>query len=346
MTLQVDTAVRTLSRGAIAKDADPLVIDRLADVQKFLGHELSAVEDAIERLLVDGPEPAVAAAQHLVSRGGKRVRPIALILAARCFPGAAVDDKAMTEMAAVVELVHSATLLHDDVVDEGAERRGAITSRRVYGNGVSVLSGDLLLVNALERTRLVAPSLLPALIGTLRRLVDGEIIQLRGRTELDASEETYLRVLSDKTASLFSLATQAGARLAGANQQATDALGIFGEQLGVAFQLIDDVIDYTGEKTGKALFADLTEGKLTLPLVLAIERDPSLLELVKVIHSGDSRPIEEVSRRVIGSGSCDVVRQRAHQATRDAIAALGVLPASPAVRILELVAREMTQRVA
>ena len=249
-------------------------------------------------------------------------------------------------MAAVVELVHSATLLHDDVVDEGMERRGFPTSRRLFGNGVSVLSGDLLLVNALERTRHAAPELLGDLIGTLRRLVDGEIIQLRGRTELDFSEATYYRVLRDKTASLFSFAARAGASMAGASTTAQEALGRFGESLGVAFQLVDDVIDYSGQQTGKALFADLTEGKMTLPLVLGIERDPGLGLLVQAIHRGDEGPVAEVSSRVVASGACDEVRQRAGAFTAQARAALEKIPLSPARQLLEIVAIEMTSRSA
>ncbi len=365
MTLQIDTAVSALSGGARARGADPRVLGRLADVQSFLGHELAEVERCIETAVSDGPEPAVSAARHLVARGGKRVRPLALLLAARCFPFArgpqpAVRESgireglrapesltaALREMAAVVELVHSATLLHDDVVDDGAERRGAVTSRRLFGNGVSVLSGDLLLVNALERTQRAAPELVPEVISTLRRLVDGEIVQLRGRTELDVSEETYFRILEDKTASLFSLSTRAGATLAGASAPGQASLGRFGEQLGVAFQLVDDVIDYAGQATGKALFADLTEGKMTLPLVLAIELDPGLRELVARIHGGDPGPVSEVSRRVVASGSCDEVRRRARQATEDALTALSEIEQTPASRFLEVVARELTQRVA
>ncbi len=346
MTLQIETAVTALTDGAKAKNSDQRVTDRLADVQTFLGEDLAEVETALEALVRDGLDPAVSAARHLVARGGKRIRPLALLLSARCFSPQAASQAHLVEMAAVVELVHSATLLHDDVVDEGLARRGAVTSRRVYGNGVSVLSGDLLLINALERTRSVAPELLGDLIATLRRLVDGEIIQLRGRTELDVSEETYQRILQDKTASLFALATRAGAAMAGATPSEQQSMARFGEALGVAFQLVDDVIDYAGQETGKELFADLAEGKMTLPLVLAIERDPELRPLVLAIHQGDDRPVEEVSRRVIASGSCEIVRKRAREATDLALAALSELPRSPAGRLLEVVAQEMASRAA
>jgi octaprenyl-diphosphate synthase len=343
MTLQLETAVSVLERGAQAKKADPRLEKRLSDVQSFLAEDLFAVERALSEAVSDGVEPGVSAARHLVAQGGKRVRPVSVLLAGRCF---GKSGRAFVEMGAVVELIHSATLLHDDVVDEGLERRGVPTSRRLYGNGVSVLSGDLLLVNALERTQTHAPELLSDLISTLRRLVDGEIIQLRGRTELDLSEATYYRILSDKTASLFSLATRAGAVLAGASEEQCRALSQFGEALGIAFQLVDDVIDYAGHETGKAMFADLVEGKLTLPLVLAIERDPGLADLVRKIHDGDASPVAEVSRRVIASGACDEVRRRAKAYADQAQAALSVLPNVPARALLEVVALEMTKRLA
>jgi octaprenyl-diphosphate synthase len=348
MTLQFDAALGALSKGGSARSAGDRFQARLDDLQRFLGTELSAVEAAIASVVADGQEPAVAAAQHLVSRGGKRVRPVALLLAARCFAANRADQpsrsEALVQMAAVVELVHSATLLHDDVVDEGMERRGAATSRRLFGNGVSVLSGDLLLVNALDRTRRVAPELLDELIGTLRRLVDGEVIQLRGRTELDVSEATYERILMDKTASLFALATRSGARLAGADAQQESYLAHFGEQLGVAFQLVDDVIDYEGQTSGKNLFADLLDGKLTLPLVLALQRDEGLLPLVRSIHAGEDLHVAEVSARVLSSGSCDEVRKRAREFTKSALSSLDKVPPSPARELLRLVAQEMTRR--
>lgn len=342
MTLQLSTAVTALQTGAVARQAGELVERRLSDVQRFLSEDLARVEQSLHEMVSMGPEPAVAAARHLVARGGKRVRPITLLLAAKCF--GSTDAKAFSELAAVVELAHSATLLHDDVIDEGMERRGAPTSRRVYGNGISVLSGDLLLVNALSRTQDAAPALVPELISTLRRLVEGEIIQLRGRTELDVSEATYERILKDKTASLFAFSCRAGGLLAGASDEQGDALAAFGEGIGIAFQLVDDVIDYDGSESGKTLFADLLEGKLTLPLVLAIQKDASLKALVARIHGGDESVVGEVSRRVVASRSCDEVRARAKNYTAGAIEALRQLPESPAKQLLQIVALEMAKR--
>ncbi len=343
MPLPLEDSVQSLTRSAAVHRVDPLLEERLGAVQALLGDDLAWVEDALAEAAGDGPEPANHAARHLVCLGGKRVRPMALMLSAACFGSI---PPAARQLAVVCELVHSATLLHDDVIDDGDERRGAPTARRVWGNGISVLSGDLLLVHALSRTLEHAPLLMPDLVETLRRLVEGEIIQLRGRTELDVSAETYERVLRGKTASLFGWATRSGARLAGATPAVERQLLEFGEQLGIAFQLVDDVIDYSGTASGKTLFADLSEGKLTLPLVLAVERLPELVAPISLIHAGDLEPVAHVSRMVIESGACDEVRRRAKEHTRSAVAALERVPDCPARSLLQGVAFELATRAA
>jgi octaprenyl-diphosphate synthase len=266
---------------------------------------------------------------------------MALLLSAACFgevPAAAL------EMALVAELIHTATLLHDDVIDDGTERRGAATARMLWGNAVSVLGGDLLLVEALQRTAAAAPDVLESLFATLRSLVDGEIIQLRGRAELDVSRETYDSVLRGKTASLFRWATSTGARLAGASEKDQERLGTFGELVGMAFQLVDDALDYTSEVTRKTALADLRDGKMTLPLVLAIERRPDLIELVRSIHAGDDEPLAEVRQRVLETGACDDVRRLAAENTTRALTVLAGVPQSPARTLLENVVAELADR--
>jgi octaprenyl-diphosphate synthase len=243
-------------------------------------------------------------------------------------------------------LVHSATLLHDDVVDEGMERRGVSTSRLVWGNAISVLGGDLLLTHALQRTQQHAPEIMPDLITTLRRLVDGEIVQLRGRSELDVSEATYERILRDKTASLFAWSTRTGARLAGASLDDQERLAGFGERLGIAFQLVDDLLDYSGANTGKTLLTDLREGKLTLPLVLAVARMPELVQPLKRIYAGDGESVTLVSRAVVESGACEEVRRRAEGHTRSAVEALSSVRPGPARVLLESVAQQLAARAA
>ena len=339
----LDAAVSTLVASSNITEAGPRVSDRLATIQALLADDLAWVEGGLREVCGDGPQPAVDAARHLVLRGGKRVRPMALLLAAACF---GPIPSAGRELALVSELVHSATLLHDDVIDDGMDRRGTKAARILWGNAVSVLSGDLLLVHALERTQRFAPDAMPGLIDTLRRLVDGEIIQLRGRAELDVSEATYERILRDKTASLFDWSTRTGARIAGAIPADQERLGRFGEMLGFAFQLVDDVLDYSGTSSGKTLLTDLQEGKLTLPLVLAVARMPELVGPLRRIHSGDREAVPLVSRAVVESGACDEVRRRAIDCTRQAVDALSDVAPSPARSVLEHVARELAERVA
>ncbi|HEX3775478.1 MAG TPA: polyprenyl synthetase family protein, partial [Polyangiaceae bacterium] len=336
-------AADILGRAAEAQEVDARVNQRMATVQDILRDDLAWIEASLASAVEEGEVPATHAARHLVTRGGKRVRPIALLLSAACFGRISL---AAREMAAVAELVHSATLLHDDVVDEGMERRGAPTSRLSWGNAVSVLGGDLLLVHALSRTQTHAPEVMPDLIATLRRLVDGEIIQLRGRSELDVSEATYERILRDKTASLFAWSTRTGARLAGAGSEEQERMAGFGERLGIAFQLVDDVLDYSGADTGKTLFSDLREGKLTLPLVLAVARMPELVQPLKRIYAGDREPVALVSRAVVESGACDEVRRRASEHTHAAVDALARVKPGPARVLLEAVAEQLAARAA
>lgn len=340
---KIAEALDELRHSAAHLTSDPHLLERLVAVHDIVGDDLVWVDEALESLSAEGLRPATDAAQHLVKRGGKRVRPQAVLLAAACF--GPVPPAART-IALVSELIHSATLLHDDVTDDGRERRGVPAARLVYGNAVSVLSGDLLLVHALERTWSDVPELMNDLLITLRDLVDGEVLQLRGRSKLDVSEATYDRILRGKTASLFAWSTRSGARVAGAGPEALSAAARFGELMGIAFQLVDDVLDYTGSDTGKGSLVDLREGKVTLPLVLAAQGNPKLFDTLRRIHGGDLDAVPAAARMVIESGACLQVRERALAVTDRAIETLTSLPVSPARRLLEDVARELARRAA
>jgi octaprenyl-diphosphate synthase len=340
---ELDAAAATLGDAARLKAPGERAERRLTELQALFSEDLAWVERGLASAAESGPRPATDAARHLLERGGKRVRPLSLLLSAACFGG--ISDTAR-ELAVVAELVHNATLLHDDVIDDGTERRGAQAARVLWGNGISVLAGDLLLVHALDRTSRVAPDVMPELVQTLRRLVEGEILQLRGRVELDVSQATYERILRDKTASLFAWAARTGARVAGADARSELALANFGEELGVAFQLVDDVLDYSGERAGKNLFADLRDGKLTLPLVLAVEEDAALRAPLARIFEGDREPVAAVSRAVVESGACAAVRRRAQDHTKKAVVALEAVAMSPARSLLTGVAEALSARVA
>ncbi len=322
---------------------DGRVEARFSAIQAIFGTELAYIDAELRAAAAGGEKPATEAALHLVRAGGKRVRPLTVLLSAACFGPV---PEAARELAVVAELVHSATLLHDDVIDDSRERRGEQAARQVWGNAVSVLAGDLLLTHALERTWRAAPPALSELLLTLRRLVDGEVVQLRGRARLDPSEATYFRILEDKTASLFGWAARAGAIVAGAPPTELAALGVFGERMGVAFQLIDDALDYAGDssETGKALLSDLGEGKVTLPLVLALARNASLSSALAAATSGDRIAAEALGERVRDMGVCDEVRRRAAKETERALSALAEVRPSPAREMLRMLATELTAR--
>lgn len=342
MVLPIETAVRSLEESVEDHgDAAGKISRRLSEVRTLLEADLAWVEKALAEATSRGEQPGCDAARHLVSRGGKRVRPMSVILAAACFGSV---SPAVREMALVSELIHTATLLHDDVIDDGKERRGAATARMIWGNAVSVLAGDLLLVNALERTGRSAPEILASLFTTLRELVDGEIVQLRGRAELDVSRGTYDRILQGKTASLFRWATGTGARLGGASTTDQGNLETFGELVGMAFQLVDDVLDYTSDGADKTPLADLRDGKMTLPLVLALESNPDLLHPVRRIHRGDDTPLGEVCARVIESGACEEVRRIAHGHTVKALEVLHRVPRSAPRTMLESIVADLDLR--
>jgi octaprenyl-diphosphate synthase len=319
---------------------------RLAQVQSLLVEDMTAIDGELARLTRKGASPATDSAVHLLEGGGKRVRPLTVLLASACF---GPPPPAARDVAVVAELIHLATLLHDDVIDDGQERRGRPTARRVWGNAVSVLAGDLLLTHALERTAASAPAaVLADLFATLRRLVDGEVIQLRERTGRGPAEDVYFRIVRDKTASLFAWAARSGAAVAGAPADAAAALGEFGDRVGLAFQLVDDVLDYAGDPsvTGKMLLSDLAEGKYTLPLIRVLAGHPELAADVDGARSGDDRAARRVAEAVRASGVCDQVRALAREETTQALAALNRLPPSGARDMLGAIARELTARAA
>jgi octaprenyl-diphosphate synthase len=333
--------------GSVATEAriGPAAAKRMAEVVRAVGPDLAEVEALLAESARTGAVPGTQAAAHLLGAGGKRIRPVALLLASSIY---ARPNRAAHELAAVAELVHAATLLHDDVIDDAPERRGQPAARTVWGNAVSVLGGDLMLTHALSRCHAVGNArVFEHLLQTLRTLVDGEIVQLRGRTAIDLRAETYFHIAHAKTASLFDWATTAGARIAGAPEADALALGRFGVNLGLAFQLVDDVLDYDGlrESTGKALFTDLREGKVTLPLVYAIERDPSLARVVQAIRDGDEIAAGRLGPAIVATDACDRVRSLAHEHTRKALAELATLPSGEPRDLLAAVATDLVSRL-
>ena len=319
----------------------------LADVPNLL-ETLSSLEAELTRATEDAEAKLQAAARHLVSAGGKRIRPMVTLLSCGACGG---EMSTAVPYAVAAELTHSATLLHDDVIDDGPVRRGQPASRVIWGNAVSVLSGDWLLTRALEVVSREPgrPAALPALLATMRRLVEGEVLQLSLRGTFAASEKDYLDVVIGKTASLFGWAAAAGAWAAGKNGALPDALSRFGEGIGIAFQLVDDALDYAADPAllGKRLGTDLIEGKATLPLIRACEAEPRLRERLAALVEGKDDG-DAVAADVIGVvkkvGGVEAARAMAREHTNRAMAALDEVPDGVHRRALREAAGHLTER--
>lgn len=271
-----------------------------------------------------------------------------VVLASRVGDGL---DERTREFGVAVELVHCATLLHDDVVDMGDRRRGEPAARTLYGNAASIFAGDWLLVEALRRVRAAEMSdVLVRLLDIIDEMIFAEAIQLENRGRLDARLDTYMRVVEGKTAALFRWAMYAGARAGGLEGAACEALESYGVHLGVAFQLIDDFLDYAGEDAalGKSPFADLREGKMTHPVIVALEREPSLRALVEAVVSGSNNGVDRARDELLAAlrdtGALEATRQLAIERAEAATAALSSLPPSRARDALVTVARATVHR--
>jgi octaprenyl-diphosphate synthase len=234
-----------------------------------------AAVDALIRKHMDSPVPVIPAlADHLIAGSAKRLRPLLTVACARL---AGARDDACLKLAAAVEFIHTATLLHDDVVDSSELRRGRVAAHLIWGAPSSVLVGDFLFARAFEL--MVASGSMPALeilARASRVIAEGEVLQLTRAHDLDLSQDLYLEIIRAKTAELFAAAAEAGAVSAGAPPERCRALRRYGQDLGVAFQLVDDALDYSGDAgtLGKNAGDDFREGKATLPLLLAMQRTP------------------------------------------------------------------------
>jgi octaprenyl-diphosphate synthase len=354
------STARRLLRAADNGPAAAVTASRLAALKVQVGEVIARVESALPGAAAGGPGVAGQAAQHLLSAGGKRVRPLLVVLAARACGGSRVGaghgERAEVQLAQAAELVHAATLLHDDVLDDGRMRRGLPAARMLWGNAASVLGGDFLLVRALELTAGSAvPGALDELLVAIAHMIDGEALQLahRGRADLDA--DAYRQVVDGKTAALFAWCGRAGARLAGAGDATIEALGRYGLHLGRAFQIVDDVLDLESDpdELGKDVLSDLREGKLTLPVLLALEGEPLLrARLIACAEAEQPADVEALAGALAQAahrcGAIDRARAHAAQETAQACDALADLDVPVGARFREAlltIAEELCARV-
>ncbi len=321
---------------------------RLARLMSFLEEDLAGFEESYGA--VRGSEDVVQrSATHLLDLGGKRLRPLCVMLASRV--GSGFDDRGR-DLAVAVELVHAATLLHDDVVDLGESRRGAPTARTIYGNAASIFAGDWLLIEALRRVRRASVGdTLDQLLEVIDTMIAAEALQLECRGRLDLDRTTWLRIVEGKTASLFRWAMLAGASAGGLRPSEAAALEAYGTDLGVAFQAVDDILDIAGDEqvTGKDLFADVREGKMTWPLIVALERAPEMIsDLHEVVFSGEGQEGRAAASRVLAAiertGAIADCRTLAESRVASAVARLDELPDTEATRALATVASAVVER--
>jgi octaprenyl-diphosphate synthase len=302
----------------------------LEAIRGFIEADMRAVDEVI-RARLDSDVPLIRqVAQYIVGGGGKRMRPMLLLLSAGAF---GYGGPHRHELAAVVEFIHTATLLHDDVVDESELRRGRATANALFGNSAAVLVGDFVYSRAFQMMVEVDNlRVLRVLADATNVIAEGEVMQLVNCHNPDIEERGYLEVIRCKTAKLFEAATRLGALLGGAPRGQEDAVADYGTHLGTAFQLIDDVLDYSGEQAviGKNVGDDLAEGKPTLPLIYAIKHGtPQQAQLVRhAVEQGGRGDLAAVVEAIRSTGALDYARAQAQRESRAACDALGGLPHS------------------
>ena len=283
---------------------------------------------------------------HIISAGGKRLRPALLLLMSRALGYQGTQHH---NLAAVIEFIHTATLLHDDVVDESTLRRGRPTANESFGNPASVLVGDFLYSRSFQMMLDAHDMRVMEILADATNIIsEGEVLQLMNMHDASLDEAAYLRVIRSKTAKLFEASTRLAAVLAKATPELEEACATYGQALGTAFQVIDDVLDYAGDasETGKNLGDDLREGKTTLPLILAMQRGtPEQRALIKAaIEAGDTDQLPQIVAIVRQTGALDATRDAAAAEAQRAIDALHAFPRNPHAEGLLQLAAQLTER--
>jgi octaprenyl-diphosphate synthase len=307
---------------------------------------MAAVDALIRRRLASDVVLVNQVAEHIVAAGGKRLRPMLLLLAARAFGHGGADAH---QLAAVIEFIHTATLLHDDVVDESDLRRGRKTANALWGNAPSVLVGDFLYSRSFQlMVELDRIEVMRVLADTTNAIAEGEVLQLLHVRNPDTDEAAYLRVIERKTAVLFAAATRLGAFLAGTDAATQQRMHDYGLNLGYAFQIADDVLDYSADEDalGKHLGDDLAEGKATLPLIHAMAHSDSATRarLRDIVERADVDALPEVIAAIHAQDSLEYSREHARRYALAAVASLDGLADNAAMQALRGLAHYAVSR--
>ncbi len=311
------------------------------EIFELVQADLALVEQEIGIESVASVEAITTINQYLHAGGGKRLRPVLVLLTSRLFGPSAPTAR---RLAAVVEMIHTATLVHDDVIDTAKTRRGRPSANTVWGNHTAVLAGDWLYMQAFQvALRERQFHLLDVLISLTQLMVEGELLQLDRLRQLDISEADYMELVDRKTASLFSACAKLGAISAGAEESAENRLGEFAWNLGMAFQLVDDILDFTSTEKilGKPAGNDLREGKVTLPMIYALQtasrEEREAVESVIINGNYDQVPFMRVQQILEQHGAIRRAYDRAHAFTLRGRELISSFPDSPAQRALQAV---------
>ena len=301
-----------------------------AAITELMAGEMAQVDAVIHRRLASEVVLINQISHYIVSAGGKRLRPMLVLLFSRAL---GFEQPARFELAATVEFIHTATLLHDDVVDESSLRRGRQTANALFGNAASVLVGDFLYSRAFQMMVSVdSMRVLEVLADATNVIAEGEVLQLLNMHDPDISVEDYLRVIRYKTAKLFEASARIGAVLSGSDAALEAACAAYGQALGTAFQIADDLLDYEGTTAalGKNVGDDLREGKPTLPLLAAMSRGtPEERELIRhAIQNGEVERLDEIVAIVRRTGALDITREAARAEAERAREHISALPSS------------------
>ena len=304
------------------------------------------VDRIIAQRLASGVPLVGQISQYIIAAGGKRLRPALLLMV--CGALGYSEDKRFT-LAAVVEFIHTATLLHDDVVDESTLRRGRATANENFGNPASVLVGDFLYSRAFQMMVETGQMRIMEILADATNIIaEGEVMQLINMHDASLDEAGYLHVIRSKTAKLFEASARLAAVLAGSSALVEAACATYGQALGTAFQIIDDVLDYDGDaaEMGKNLGDDLREGKATLPLIAAMQRgtEAQARTVREAIENGSTEQLEAIAHIVRSTGALDVARHAAASEAQRAIAALAPLPANQYTQSLHQLAAQLLLR--
>ncbi len=302
----------------------------LESISALIGEDMAAVDHHIQSELKSDVVLIEQIGHYIVGAGGKRLRPVTLLLSAHAL---GYKGTAHIDLAAAIEFIHTATLLHDDVVDESELRRGRETANGLWGNAASVLVGDFLYSRAFQMMVAVGnPRVMDIMAQTTNSIAQGEVMQLINSHDPDTTQGAYLETITRKTAQLFESAARLGAVLADASPAGERVLGDFGLNLGIAFQMVDDALDYSGDpdQMGKNAGDDLAEGKITLPLIHALDRaTPAEQQLIRdAVKSGNRSSLIEIHRIIESTGALAYTCARAQEHAAVARQSLEALPTS------------------